>query len=100
MDTDVRWFSMPLSAQISNIGSEVHRAIQWKNRNNKERAVSFCDKAIEFLNVIKKDPKNKYRVDEFDEAIFELDDYFKGENTYHTRDEVLIAYYDAFLYLE
>ena len=32
MDRDVRWFSMPVGMQISNIGSEVNRAIRWKKK--------------------------------------------------------------------
>lgn len=30
MDRTVSWFAMPVGVQISNVGSEVHRAIRWK----------------------------------------------------------------------
>ena len=97
MDKNVRWFSMPIGIQISNIGSEVNRAIRWKNRNDRRKAENFCKKAIEFLEITKKDPKNIYRIQELDAAIEELRDYFMGENIYRTTDEVLKKYYDAFL---
>ena len=89
---------MSLAEQISNIGSEVHRAIKWKNKNEPQKAKNFCNKAIEFLRIISDDPKNAHRRGEFEEAICELADFFFGENDYKTNDDILIRYYDAFLY--
>ena len=99
MDKDIRttWFEMPVSMQISNIGSEVSRAINWKNKGNEKRKVGFCEKAIEFLELSMEDPKNKHRAGEFSYCIEELKDYFLGENVYGTTDEMLHKYYDAFL---
>jgi len=88
---------MPVSMQISNIGSEVSRAIKWKNKGNEKRKLGFCDKAIEFLKLSIEDPKNRNRIGEFRFCIEELSDYFKGENIYGTTDEKLHRYYDAFL---
>ena len=91
---------MPVSTQISNIGSEVSRAINWKNKGDDKRKEGFCKKAIELLVLSIKDPKNKNRVGEFSFCIEELQDYFLGDNIYGTTDEKLRKYYDAFLYLE
>ncbi len=88
---------MPVGVQISNVGSEVHRAIRWKNRGDVQKKNSFCMKAIEFLELMKKDPKNRYRTGELDCCIDELQDYLMGENSYNTSEEQLIKYYDAFL---
>lgn len=97
MDQTVSWFAMPIGVQISNVGSEVHRAIRWKNRGNVQKKTSFCMKAIEFLELMKKDPKNLYRKGELDCCINELLDYLLGDNIYNTTEEQLIKYYDAFL---
>lgn len=99
MDTDVRdtWFKLSVEDQISNIGSEVNRAIKWKNKGNIKRCAGFCKKAVEFLTLTKEDPKNCRRGQEFDFCIEELEDYFLGENMYGTTDEMLSKYYDAFL---
>lgn len=97
MDKTVSWFAMPIGVQISNVGSEVHRAINWKNRGDVQKRDSFCMKAIEFLELMKKDPKNCYRKGELDCCIDELKDYLMGENIYNTTEEQLIKYYDAFL---
>ena len=48
MDSDIRWFDMPVWVQISNIGSEVARAIRWKKKGDMQKAENFCNKAIDF----------------------------------------------------
>ena len=99
MDKDLRttWFEMPVGMQISNVGSEVSRAINWKNRGNEKRKVGFCNKAIEFLQLSIEDPKNIHRIGELSFCIEELKDYFLGDNLYNTTDEMLRKYYDAFI---
>ena len=97
MDREISWFSMPVSMQISNVGSEVARAIRYKNKGDQQKATNFCNKAIDFLRIIEKDPKNAHRKGEFDFCIEELTDYFLGTNEYQTTDSMLTAYYDAFL---
>ena len=61
MDRAVSWFAMPIGVQISNVGSEVHRALRWK-KNGDEQKNSFCLKAIEFLELMKHDSKNQHRI--------------------------------------
>jgi hypothetical protein len=100
MDPRVRWFEMPVTRQISNIGSEVARAIRWKNKGDYQKARNFCNKAIEFWLLTEEDPKNRHRVGEFNNAVEELRDFFLGDNIYQTTDEMLTRYYDAFLYRE
>lgn len=97
MDRTLRWFSMPIRTQISNIGGEVSRAIRWKQRNDKQKSVNFCKKAIELIRLTEKDPKNRHRIHELQSCEEELADYFMGENLYGTTDEVLLHFYDAFL---
>lgn len=92
-----KWYNMRIEDQISNIGSEVHRAIKWDNQGNHERACNFCNKAKELLQLSMEDPKNRHRRGELFNAICELDDRFLGDNSFHTSDEVLIRYYDAFI---
>ena len=96
MDTNVSWYSMPVNVQIANIGSEVGRALRWKDRDP-QKAENFCRKAISFWEIVKSDPKNRFRVKEFQAAIDELEDFFLGENLYQTSEQVLRHYYDAFL---
>ncbi|MBO4373859.1 MAG: hypothetical protein J5829_02020 [Lachnospiraceae bacterium] len=92
-----KWFSMSVEEQISNIGGEVNRAINWWNKGNKERARNFCNKAKELLQLSIEDPKNRQRTGEFFNGICELDDRFFGDNKYNTTDVMLRKYYDAFI---
>ncbi|MBQ8563283.1 MAG: hypothetical protein IJ443_05285, partial [Firmicutes bacterium] len=75
----------------------VNRAINWKRKGNEQRAISFCNKAIEFLEIMKTDEKNQHRIGELNFCIEELQDYFLGENIYDTTDEMLMKYYDVFI---
>ena len=97
IDHDEQWFKMSVGLQISNIGSEVHRAIRYRNKNQQEKAERFCIKAIQLLERSKRDPKNSGRVGELEFAIEELVDFFLGNNIYETTEASLIRYYDAFL---
>ena len=63
----------------------------WAEKNG------FCAKSIEFLELMKADPKNQYRKGELDGCINERKDYFMGENLYGTTEEQLVNYYDAFI---
>ncbi|MBR0173203.1 MAG: hypothetical protein IJQ21_10485 [Lachnospiraceae bacterium] len=99
MDQELKrtWFQMPIGMQISNVGSEVFRALSWKNKGNEKRKIGFCNKAIEFLQLSIEDPKNRHRAGELSFCIEELQDFFLGENLYKTTEEMLHKYYDAFL---
>ncbi len=97
MDRNVRWFEMPVSVQISNIGGEVNRAIRWKKKNDTAKMLSFYKKAIELLRLTQKDPKNAHRIGELQNCEEELADYFLGENLYGTTEDILNKYYDAFI---
>ena len=77
MDQELKekWFDMSVGEQISNIGSEVSRAITWKNKGNDKRKIGFCNKSIAFLELSMEDPKNKHRVGEFSFCIEKLKDF-------------------------
>lgn len=88
---------MPIGMQISNIGSEVNRALRWKNKNEKEKRMFFFNKSIELIRLTERDPKNRHRIRELHFCEEELADYFLGENLYGTTEAMLLKYYDAFL---
>ena len=45
MDSTVSFFAMPIGTQISNVGSEVQRALRWRKAGNRQREIAFCEKA-------------------------------------------------------
>jgi len=46
-----RWAKMPFIDQMANAGSEVERAIAWRERKHEERAVRAADRALELLDL-------------------------------------------------
>lgn len=96
-ERDLKWFNMPFEIQIGNIGSEVSRAIRYKNKQNEQAKMNFYNKAVELLERSQRDPKNIDRIDELEFCKEELNDYFFGSNDFNSTDESLMKYYDAFL---
>jgi len=92
------WFAMPIEKQLCNVGSEVHRAIRYKNKGDRQKSENFCNKAIDFLVLCQEDKKNRNRVEELEALKEELQDYFLGKNIYNTTDDILIRYYDSFMW--
>ena len=88
---------MPVSIQISNIGSEVNRALKWKKKNDRVKMMNFYNKSIELLRLTASDPKNRHRRGELQNCEEELADFFLGENLYCTTEEQIRKYYDAFI---
>lgn len=58
-----RWYAFSLAEQMANIGSEVHRAVQWRERDGKifDRA---CEHALELIDLTVRDPRWKGRLKE------------------------------------
>lgn len=94
MEKNQRWYALSVGDQITNVGSEVMRAIRYKN--NKEKSMSFLNIALELLDRTIMDPKNHHRILELVSAKEELIDYFIGENIYNTTEESIIKFYNQF----
>lgn len=62
-----KWFGLSLCEQLGNIGSEVHRALRWqdKDRDNFEAAVN---RTLELFELTLKDPRWRKRLREIARA--------------------------------
>ena len=90
--TSERWNQMCISEQMLNIGGEIQRAI---DRKDKDVAQSYLKKALEWIDLTKKDPKNKGRISEIDVVEEELLDFFK-DNKFRNTKESLMSYWNSF----
>jgi hypothetical protein len=88
---------MSIGTQLLNVGSEVARAIKFKNKNNSNAMYDFYNKAVELLQRSKVDPKNKKRISELDLYSEELFDFFIGDNIYKNTDESIMKTYNEFM---
>lgn len=93
------WNQMPFYEQMANIGSEVERAISWKNKGNKDYSQKAFYRTLELLNLTKR-AQNKYSIIKEVSRVYELlVDYFRGENLYSTSDNSWKKYFENFTYL-
>jgi len=93
-----KWFNLPFVEQMAHIGSEVERAINWKNKNDPEYSKRSLERALELLYLTIEDPKNKIRIRELTRLREFLIDYFYFENAYHSSDAFFRGYFYPFNY--
>lgn len=91
-----RWLEMDFFVQMANIGSEVERAIRWKNKNNQEYFHMAFERALELLDLTVADSKNKKHLKELLRLREILADYFAFDNEYHSGDQGWQNYFYGF----
>jgi len=94
-----RWNGLTFFQQMANIGSEVIRAINWKEKN-KEYSRGFIDRGLELLDLTIEDKKNqnRSRLKEILRVRETLAYYFYFDNIYKSSDKNWNNYFLAFNY--
>jgi len=93
--TQEQWFNRTIFDQMANIGSEVLRAISWRERNA-EYSRQALYRALELLDLTIEDRKNTDRLKELLRVRELLVDFFLYDNIYHSSDEQWQRYFYAF----
>jgi len=93
-----RWFELSLVGQLGNIGSEVERAIGWREKGNSAYAERAFERALELLDLSLADSKNRTRLRELTRLREGLVDYFCFDNVYGSSDESWRRYFRFFAY--
>ena len=91
-----RWQQLTLAEQLGNIGSEISRTINWKQRQNEAYAGRAFDRALELFDLTLADARWIGRRNEVCRAREVVCDFFAGDNVYHSTAKNLQAYFDAF----
>lgn len=91
-----RWQSLSLMAQLGNAGSEVERALKWKEKGNEEYARLAFERALELIDLTIADPKNRKRLREITRTRELLVDYFFANNDFHSTLQSWHNYFLAF----
>lgn len=94
-----RWKELSLAEQMGNIGSEIERAISWKNKGNKEKSLAAFFRGLELVDLTIADPKHIKRLREITRAREALVDYFMYDNIYGSSDEKWQKYFFAFAWM-
>lgn len=90
-----RWQKLSFMEQMANIGSEVERAISWKEKN-KDFAQKAFVRQLELLDLTIADNKNRQRLKELTRLRELLVDYFAFNNQYHSSDKLWQKYFYPF----
>lgn len=80
-----KWNALSRCEQMANIGSEVSRAINWKQRDTHSMQLAVY-RALELLILSIKDTKNAQGLKEILRVKECIADYFLGDNTYKFTD--------------
>lgn len=96
--TPERWFAFTLIDQLANIGSDIIRTINWKQKGDPEMARGAFYRALELIDLTIQDPKNKGRLREILRTREALVDHFVYDNIYRTTDEIWYNYFFAYNY--
>jgi len=92
------WAKLSFFEQMANIGSEVIRAIKWRDKGRDDYASAASDRALELLYLTIDDPSNRHRLRELCRLYETLADYLYGDNQYCGDPEKISNYFLAFNY--
>ncbi|TFB09113.1 hypothetical protein E3V08_01255 [Candidatus Atribacteria bacterium MT.SAG.1] len=93
-----RWKKLSFFEQMANIGSEVERAINWKNKNNKEYSQLAFERALELIDLTIADEKNLKHLRELTRVRENLADYFVCGNNYSSSEKNWKNYFYSFAF--
>ncbi len=93
-----RWQTFSLMEQLANIGSEVERALNWRNKNHSEYSRLAFARALELLNLTIADPRHRRRLKEITRLREALLDFFLGDNEFHSTEKSWRSYFYGFAY--
>jgi hypothetical protein len=83
---------------MANIGSEVHRALNWRNKGNEEYSRMAADRALELLDLSLDAHKSYPKLKEFARLREAIVDYFYGSNEFGSSEKLWRSYFDHFNY--
>lgn len=88
-----RWFTLTLTEQLANVGSEVERTIRATKADDEEQKQSAFARMLELLDLTLADPRHQERQQELLRLREILCDVFQGENVSNTSFEWLSQHF-------
>jgi hypothetical protein len=84
--------------QLANVGSEVERALNWRNKHNPRYSQLAFFRALELMNLTIGDPRHRHRLKELTRVREALLDFFLGDNTFQSTEGFWRKYFYCFAY--
>ena len=92
------WYELSICEQLGNIGSEINRAMVWKEKNEKKYQ-GVIDRALELMDLTLQDPRwCNERLQELKQVREMIIDARSGGKKYGSTLEDLDRYFFAFAY--
>lgn len=91
-----RWSRFSLAEQMANIGSEIERAVKWKDKRNQGYANMANERALELFDLTLSDRKHETSLKEIARARELWLDFFIGSNQYKQTTEQWRKYFLGF----
>lgn len=91
-----RWQRLSFFEKMANIGSEVERAIKWKNKAHPQYCRMSFERSLELLDLTIDGEKDRNHLRELLRLREVLVDYFAAENNYGSSDDRWHNYFYAF----
>ena len=88
-----KWHGMSFLEQMANIGSEVYRAINWRNQNNNEYANLAFERSLELFDLTK---ESRLTYPQYKELLRMREmwvDYFKYSNEFNSTEDGINKYF-------
>lgn len=92
------WNKLSFFEQMSNIGSEVQRAVNWKRKNNIEYSQKASERALELTDLTLDSISGFARLKEVARLREAIVDYFFGTNQFISTNEAWEKYFLSFTY--
>jgi hypothetical protein len=93
-----RWQKIPLSEQMTHIGSEVSRALNWQKKGRKDFSEKAASRALELLDLSLDAVRPFSRLREVARLREAVADYFFGDNAFGSTESLWRNYFDHFHY--
>ena len=93
-----RWRELSFCEQMANVGAEVGRAINWRNKGKDDYAQNAFFRALELLDLTIGQAKGLCRLRELCRIRELLVDYFYSPNEFNSSDLLWSKYFDPFNY--
>ena len=94
--TEEKWSQYSLAFQMANIGSEVFRAIKWRNANNTKYSFDALARCLELLDLSIATYSRSSALKELTRLREVIVDFFAGDNQYGSSEKLWESYFMPF----
>lgn len=93
------WDKLSFFEQMANIGSEVERSLNWRQKDNADYAQKAFERSLELIDLTLENNANPTHLKEIARMREALVDYFFGTNQFISTEALWRKYFSCFTYV-